>query len=290
MRYIANRCRSTIVVGLLCWLALGSHTVVVASPESPESSGAPETQTLMVATGVMKSARSSMLGPTVPGVVDKIFVKVGDFVEKGQPLFRIRQNDFKINQRKAKAALELALARTEVSKKQHRRVAELYETANISESALDESEAATAVLVAEQAVSQSALDAAEQALSDTIVKAPYAGMIASKPVSEGVYKSVQAFSGNGGIVEVQEAGIMVAILFVPVKHVSKVKLGQKVSLIIDGINKKYSGEIAVINHQADTASNMLEFRVAVTNKDFLIKDGQPVVARIINDTLMSAQK
>lgn len=274
MRHISNRCQHTLLAGIFCWLAFGGQIALAADQNTAAD---PEA---LVATGVMKSVRTSMLGPVVPGVVDRIFVKVGDHVEAGQPLFRIRQHDYEIKQRKSKAALDLAIARTEVRRKQHSRVVELFETANISESALDESKAAVDVLAAEQVVAQAVLSAAEQALADTIVTAPYAGVITRKLVSEGVYKSMQAFGGNGGIVEIQEARFMVAILFMPVRQVSKLRLGQKVVLTIDGISTKYSGEIAVINHQAQTASNMLEFRVAITNDDFQIKDGQPVVAHI----------
>lgn len=255
------------------------RTTAVAS-QAHDAFNSVQSEEVIVATGVMKSRRTSMLGPVVPGVLEQTFVKVGDIVTKGQALFRIRPVDYDIAVRKAKAALDLARARVVLQNKRFDRVSELFKDKNVSESALEEARASLDVALAEQALAQTDLDNAEQILSDTIIRAPYDGVITKKVADEGVFKTVQAFSGNGGVVELQEAGIMVAILFVPVSQTARIELGQKTLLSIDGLDQRFTGEIAVINHQAHVSSNMLEVRVAVINDGLAIKDGQTVVARI----------
>jgi len=253
---------------------------VVAASQTQDAFSSVKNEEVIVATGVMKSRRTSMLGPVVPGVLEQTFVKVGDIVTKGQPLFRIRPVDYEIAVRKAKAALDLARARVELQNKRFDRVSELFKDKNVSESALEEAKASLDVALAEQALAQTDLDNAEQILSDTIIRAPYDGVITKKVADEGVFKTVQAFSGNGGVIELQEAGIMVAILFVPVSKSAHLELGQKTLLSIDGLDREFTGKVAVINHQAHVSSNMLEVRVAVVNDGLTIKDGQTVVARI----------
>lgn len=242
----------------------------------------------LIATGVMKSKRTSLLGAIVPGIVEHVYVNVGDRVETGQPLFKMRQRDYELSLRQAKAAVNLASAKFTISRKKRNRAEELFQKNNISESYLDEAVATFEITEADLAVANVRLDVAKQALADTIFHAPYAGTITRRQVNEGVYKTVQSFSDNGSILELQEDKIMVAIVFLPVKYVSDIQIGQASVLKIDGLPKTITAKITAINHQAMVESNMIELRIPVKNNELIIKDGQRVTVHI--QTLMKDEK
>jgi len=268
----------TLLISLSILIFLASESVSVAMVQ--ESQITTQDAQILVATGVMKSARTTMLGPVVPGVIEHTFVKVGDFVVAGEALFQVRKVDYEIAVRKTEAQLALANARHVQQRQEFERVSKLFSTKTISQSRLDDAKANLDISQAQKDLAQSNLEGAEQALADTTVKAPYDGVITRKMTNEGAYKSVQAFSGSGGVMEIQESKLMVAILFVPAHYVSQLRRGQKATLTIDGIAQQFSSEILVINHQIQANTNMIEIRVPVRSEDLLIKDGQTVVAKI----------
>lgn len=51
----------------------------------------------IIGTGTIGAAQTSNLGVVTPGIVERVFVKVGDRVENGQPLFQTRKNDCEIS-------------------------------------------------------------------------------------------------------------------------------------------------------------------------------------------------
>lgn len=57
--------------------------------------------------GTIAAKQSSAIGALTEGPVERIFVKVGDRVSRGQPLFRIRQADYQRNVARHKLRLIL---------------------------------------------------------------------------------------------------------------------------------------------------------------------------------------
>ena len=64
----------------------------------------------VLGTGSIAAEKTTEIGPRVDGIIDEIYVKVGDAVEAGQPLFRTRTVDYEIAVRRAEHALALARA------------------------------------------------------------------------------------------------------------------------------------------------------------------------------------
>ena len=267
--------RGAFVIILLTLIVMPSASIARENTELQEGK-----RVNLIATGVMKSKRTSRLGAIVPGIVEHVYVNVGDRVETGQPLFKMRQRDYELSLRQAKAAVHLASAKFTISRKKKKRAEDLYLKKNVSESFLDEAVATFEITEADLAIAYAKLDVAKQALADTIFHAPYAGVITRRQVNEGVYKTVQSFSDNGSILELQEDKIMVAIVFLPVRYISDIKVGQTSVLKIDGLPKTITAKITAINHQAMVDSNMIELRIPVMNHELIIKDGQRVTVHI----------
>ena len=70
------------------------------------------------------------------GIIEKIYVQIGDHVEKGQPLFQFEQEDIKIQAKQAEAAVEIARANLE---KLHKGASE--EQINAGEAGVKQAEA-----------------------------------------------------------------------------------------------------------------------------------------------------
>jgi len=100
------------VLGIL----LAIHTVIVgnqpvpAAPAVVEPSRVPFTD-YVAGSGVVETLTEDIqIGTTVPGIAREIYVKVGDTVKKGRPLFLIDDRDMQAQLLIKKAALQQALA------------------------------------------------------------------------------------------------------------------------------------------------------------------------------------
>ena len=78
----------------------------------------------IIGTGSIAAHKTSNIGPRVDGIIDEIYVRVGDHVESGAPLFRSREIDFRIRVDEANHALRLASAEAEKAARDKKRIDE----------------------------------------------------------------------------------------------------------------------------------------------------------------------
>jgi multidrug efflux pump subunit AcrA (membrane-fusion protein) len=82
--------------------------------------------------GTIAAKQTSNIGALAEGVVERVFVKVGDRVKKGQPLFRTRQVDFQRKVDEAKATLAIASAQSNNAETLYQRYANLIDKDAVS--------------------------------------------------------------------------------------------------------------------------------------------------------------
>jgi RND family efflux transporter MFP subunit len=243
----------------------------------------PETRKIsetITGTGTIGAAQTSNLGVVTPGIVERVFVRVGDRVEKGQPLFQTRKSDYEISLQLARAELTAAEARAEQTRMDYERATELLAKKFISQAQLDTAGTAMKAATAEVGVSAARLAQAKQSLADTVVRAPYDGVVTDRNVDEGTYKSAQTFSADSSVLQVQEIKVVVAVVRVPEIYLPGLDLGIPADLIIDGLQDAFQSEIFVINDKVDPMSRTIEVRFAFANDDYRVKPGLFVRAEI----------
>ena len=239
-----------------------------------------EIQESITGTGTIGAAQTSNIGVVTPGIVERVFVKVGDHVEKGQPLFQTRQNDYELAVQLAHAELTATEARAEQARLDFDRAKDLLEKEFISQAQLDTAQNSLKAAIAETGVSKARLAQAEQTLADTVVRAPYDGVVTSRNVDEGTYKSAQTFSSDGSVIQLKDIRIVVAVVRVPEIHLKSLRPGTPADLFVDGFDDAVQSDIWVINDKVDPQSRTIEVRFALANDDYQIKPGLFVRAEI----------
>ena len=234
----------------------------------------------IVGTGSIGAAQTSDIGVVLPGIVERVYVKVGDKVEKGQPLFQTRRTDYEIGVQLARAEMTAAEARAKQARLEYERAEELLGKNFISQAQLDTAENARGAADAETGISKARLAQAEQRLTDTVVRAPYDGVVTRRNVDEGTYKSAQSFSADGSVLQLQDIHVVVAVVHVPEVYIKKISVGMPADLFIDGMADVFPSEIWVINDKVDQRARTLEVRFAMTNEDYRVKPGLFVRAEI----------
>ncbi|RLA29348.1 MAG: hypothetical protein DRR11_15425 [Gammaproteobacteria bacterium] len=243
----------------------------------------PEVRTIrdtVSGTGTIGAAQTSNIGVVTPGIVERIFVKVGDRVEKGQPLFQTRKNDYEISRRLASAELAAAEARHDQAQLDYERAIDLLEKNFISQAQLDTAGNSLKAAKAEVGVAKARLAQAAQRLDDTVVRAPYDGVVTGRNVDEGTYKSAQTFSADGSVLQLQEISVVVVVVRVPQLYVTEFEIGTPADILIGGMDEVFRSEIYAINDKVDMQSRTVELRFALDNEDYRIKSGLFVRAEI----------
>jgi len=305
--------RSMIAPGLALLLALGAcgkqeekavdagksagDPAVTAAPASIEqkpielSIVKPMTEQIIepvVGTGSITATQKSNIGPTVSGVLDKTFVSVGDRVKLGDPLFEIRQTDYITRLEEAQFQVKLAEADFTNAKGEYERISELKSSGVVSKGQMDKIQAQYSISEARLGIAKANLAKARLALDDTVVRAPYDGVIVYQYKYRGEFLSTMggpmmdmsggAGGGGGGgggrgVFDISKIDTVGAIVEIPETKLRFVRLGTPAIVRIDGMDKEYPTQVHVINDQVDTVSRKVQLRLMILNPDYAIKPG-----------------
>ena len=137
------------------------------------------------ALGTVRTKRDPQIAAEVAARVDELAVDEGDTVAAGDRLVKLDDEDYRIERDRAEAEIERLRARIRVQEATVARNEALRGSDFISAQEFDETEAELDALRQELAAAQQGLRAAERDLDRTDMRAPFAGSIDERMVSEG---------------------------------------------------------------------------------------------------------
>lgn len=289
--------RRTIVLALAACLALAgcgqgdakkSETpsakadVPAAPPAALQLEQAPVTRTMVsepiIGTGSIFAVRTTDVGPSIDGIIDQVFVKVGDVVKKGQPLFRTRDVEARLAVQEVERQLGLAKAQARNAAAEFSRQSQLKSGGWVSASRMDNTRTSVDVANAQVGVWEARLSQARQHLADTLVRAPYDGVITRRDADEGKFMATripggQGGQGGGGVVQIMQIDVVSPVVQVPERYVTAIRIGMPVTVKIDSMDGEFKTDVRVINHRLDMATRSVEVRMALANPDLKIRPG-----------------
>lgn len=291
------------------------ETLTTTAPASAtaESREVPATLEL---TGTLMADEESHVSPIVAGRVVEVLVERGTVVAEGDPLVRLRDTDYRLQLSAAHAQLDQARARLgmaegatppapdatpEVRSAQAQmqlndaaleRAEGLAQRGVFTQSQLDEARAratssreayASALQNARASIAalssaQTSLRQASTSVGESIVRAPFAGEIATRDVSPGEY--VTAASRLVTLVRTDPLRIEVQI---PQEQIFAVHEDQAVEVRVDATDHVFHGTVRYISASVDAASRGLVVEAVVPNSDeqFRLRPGMFARARIL---------
>lgn len=128
-------------------------------------------------TGRVKASLEAEIRPQVDGIIKERLFQEGQFVEKGQILYRLEDNSYQAAYRQAKAAFEDANVAMESAKLKSERFAELAKSNAIARQELDDTVFAYRQAQAHMTESNAVLETASINLSRAEIRSPISGYI-----------------------------------------------------------------------------------------------------------------
>lgn len=241
-------------------------------------------------TGTLRPIRESRVGAKVAGRVAKVLVDEGDAVSEGDALLVLDQRDFLLaknqaehSRQAAEANLNAARINSANASREFERLRGLRTSNAVSQqkfdAASDAHEAAqAAVTLAEAsfAVARDALEIAEYNLSESTVRSPIPGHIASRNVNVG--ELVSPVSPVPCFYLVDDT-VCRAEAHLPDTEQSSVSMSQEVRITVDGVaDRVFAGAITYMGETIDPASRTLTIRATLPNPEGILRPG--ALARI----------
>ncbi len=249
-----------------CGRSRGVAAAVAASPEpirviatTVEQRVLPHT---LAVTGALVADENADVAAERDGRVARVFVERGSFVEKGAFLAILDDREAKATLEQAKA--NLAWANAEVT-----RYAELRKKQVVAKSE-DQRKAIDLDLA------KASHSLAEKSFEDCTIRAPFAGLVTEKKISEGAF--VKRGQAVAGLVKIEP---LRAELSIPESAVGDVKVGQVVRLSVQSFpDRTFEGRIAWIGPSLRSEARTLVVEAHVPNPGRLLKPGLFATAEI----------
>lgn len=205
----------------------------------------------------------------VAGEISEVLVREGATVKKDQIIARMDTRELQARVQERIGNLEASRAQQSMAEKNQSNNQELLNKNFISQNAFDSSQ--SNYLQAKGAVkaSEAQLTLAKKSLSDAIIRAPIAGVIAERSVQAGekVAIDVKLFT-------VMDLSKMELAASIPAAEISEVKLGQAVTFRVEGFNnRQFEGHIDRINPSTQSGSRSILIYAIFNNTDGALKGG-----------------
>lgn len=265
----------------------------------------------------------AVIGSRIDGRVDTVHVDLGDRVQAGDALVTLSQAELKLRVQQAEAMLLQARSAvglrpdvplSELSPENAppvleqkavwneaqanlKRSARLLDRNAIASSEIEQMEASVAVAearfrsalngvqekIALIGVREAELSLAREDLANSVIVAPFDGVVQERSVSPGTY--VQTGQATATIVRLDQLRFRGTI---PERYALDLKIGQQVELQIESVSEPRLVTITRMSPALDLASRSLVFEAVIENGDGSLRSGLFAEARIVTDAQATA--
>ncbi len=257
--------------------------VVAAEPLAPpksSASAATPVASILDASGYVVARRQATVSAKITGKVVEVLIEEGQRVETGEIIARLDDTNAQAQVAQAAAQAEQQRAQLEAARIAFENAGPTFarnaaqftaavistQTFHEAKTSYDAAQASLDVAAGAVAVAEAALAVAQRNLDDTIVRAPFGGIVTVKAAQEG--EMVSPISAGGGftrtgigtIVDMDSLEVEVDV---SENFISRVQTGQPVAITLNAYpDRRMPGRVAAIIPTADRAKATVKVRVS----------------------------
>ena len=215
------------------------------------------------------------------GIIDKIVVTPGNYVEKGQILASLDSRELKaslriaVAQAERKGNINAYKAELKLNKQKLERLSRL-KSANYAVEKLDNAKANVVIIenklqaaMEQHLIDQLEVEKIRVQMERRILRSTISGV-----VREIFYQPGERINNNKpGIIQLVEIERLAIIFYIPLAKTKKLHVGQKIPITLCHPKTELSGTIEFIDPVANAASATVKVKVVISNQDRLIRGG-----------------
>ncbi|MBS7458230.1 efflux RND transporter periplasmic adaptor subunit [Coralloluteibacterium stylophorae] len=279
---------AVVPVALVAWFLLGRQAPIpvrTAQAQAITGAGPAQGASVLDATGYVTARRQATVSAKITGKVEDVLIEEGQRVEAGEILARLEPID--ADAQRALAQAQLAAARTQVAQARAQltlaektlvRSRELSGRRLIAQAQLDQAQAERDALVAQLATAERNVEVASESLKvadigvdNTVVRAPFAGVITVKAAQPGeIVSPISAGGGftRTGIGTVVDMDSLEVQVDVGESFIGRVRPDQRVTVTLNAYpDWRIPGSVIAIVPTADRSKATVKVRIRLDEKD-----------------------
>jgi RND family efflux transporter MFP subunit len=195
-------------------------------------------------------------------------IGTGDYVQKGTVLARVRLEDMKNQVAQAQAQLGQAVAQHTQAEQDFGRAKVLFSTQSLTKPDYDQSQQRFNSTLAAVDNAEAALRQVELTLGDSDLKAPFSGFLLNRYIDLGSLSSPSSAAFT-----IADISSVKATFGVPDYALSRVRLGQQLSIALEDNLTPFLGRVTSISPSADTRDRVFAIEVSLANHGSRLKPG-----------------
>ena len=228
-------------------------------------------------TGTLEAWNSINITPEVGGKIARIHVQEGDRVAQGQLLAELETESIRLQLRQAEAGVAVAEASFADALRNKDRMDRLIKENAVSAMQVEKIQLAYDAAAAQLEQARAGLNLARHALDVSIMKAPFAGVIASKNAEVGdvINPMMGGFGGGaGGVLTLMDYSRVKIDVAVSSEDIALIRKGQDALLRVGAFpGRDFRGAVQVVNLTADPQNKKFGVEVVFENPDAALRPG-----------------
>lgn len=230
--------------------------------------------------GVIEAANQATLSAEVSGRIEEILFDVNDIVKQGEVIVRIRDNEYRARVQRAKATLSETKAGFDDASREFKRVKGLFKDKVISQAGYDKAIANLDSARARVAASQANVNEAQEQLDNTIIRAPYSGIVVERHIELGESTNV-----GQAIMTGYAASELRVMVNVPQSMISAVRKYRKAFVLINKDEQILEVRKITIFPFADPENHSFRVRLDLPEAPQTLSPGILVKAIFVTDQI-----
>ena len=223
---------------------------------------------LITASGKIQAAKSANLSTRTMGFVNRIYVNVGDKVNKGQLLLSINNTDLQAKRAQVNAGITEANAAFINAEKDYTRFKNLFAENSASQKELDD-------MTSYYEMTKARLEGANQMKNEidaqftyANIRAPFKGVVTNKFIEAGDM-------ANPGmtLIAIESPKQFEVTAMVAESDISQVKSNAKVDVLVKSMNQSISGVVTEVSTSAKNTGGQYLVKIALDKTDAHILSG-----------------
>lgn len=220
-------------------------------------------------TGTLTPFNEATIKAKVAGELMQVAVREGESVNQGQVLARIDQTEVRARVAAREADVAGARAQLDWADKNRSTQKALLDRKFISQNAFDNIQSNYDVAVAKLRSAEAELVVARKSLGDSVLVAPFPGIVAQRHVQPGERVALDA-----KVITVVNLSRLELEAAVPAAQISRLRVGQQVAFSVDGFGERaFGGRIERINPATVSGSRSINVYAVIDNPEGVLRGG-----------------
>lgn len=230
--------------------------------------------------GSLQPEKQADIRAELPGTVVQTYADIGQRVGAGQPLARIDDRAIRDQATSSRTGVSTASTAYDVARRELERAEALYQAGAIAQRNVELARSQASAAGAQLANARAMQSSAEKTLQSTQVRAPFAGVVATRLASAG-----DVVNPGAPLFTVVDPGTMRLEASVPANALALVRVGLPVEFTVNGYpDRRFAGRVTRVSPSADPATGQVRIVASIPNPGSTLVGGLFAEGRLASET------